>query len=105
MEKEPGLGNIFKQAFALQKNLKKIQDELERTEVTGVSGGEAVKIVLNCQYGVKSVFIALESMQEEKAILEELIAAVMNDATRKVDKMKREKLSGLGIGADILNAK
>jgi DNA-binding YbaB/EbfC family protein len=98
-----GLGNIMKQAQAMQENMQKAQEELASLEVTGESGGGMVKLIMTCRHDVKSVVIDPELMGdvEDKEILEDLIAAAMNDAVRKVEKTSQEKMAGLTGGLDI----
>lgn len=98
-----GLGNIMKQAQAMQENMKKAQEELANVEVTGESGGGMVKLVMTCRHDVKKVTIDPELMGDvdDKDILEDLIAAAVNDAVRKVEKISQDKMSGLTGGLDI----
>lgn len=98
-----GLGNIMKQAQAMQENMQKAQEELAAIEVTGESGGGMVKLVMTCKHDVKSVQIDPELMgdPEDREILEDLVAAAMNDAVRKVEKTTEEKMSGLAGGFNI----
>ena len=98
-----GLGNIMKQAQAMQDNMKKAQDELAAIEVSGESGGGMVKLVMTCRYDVKNVVIdpAVMSDAEDREMLEDLIAAAINDAVKKVEKTTQEKMSGLTGGLNI----
>ena len=98
-----GLGNIMKQAQAMQENMKKAQEELANIEVTGESGGGMVKLVMTCRHDVKKVTIDPELVgdADDKDILEDLIAAAVNDAVRKVEKTSQDKMSGLTGGLDI----
>jgi DNA-binding YbaB/EbfC family protein len=98
-----GLGNIMKQAQAMQENMQKAQAELATIEVTGESGGGMVSLVMTCRHDVKKVSIEPELMGDvqDKEILEDLIAAAMNDAVRKVEKTTQEKMSGLTGGLNI----
>lgn len=98
-----GLGNIMKQAQAMQENMQKAQEELANIQVTGESGGGMVKLVMTCRHDVKSVQIDPELLgdAEDKEILEDLVAAAMNDAVRKVEKTTQEKMSGLTGGLNI----
>ena len=98
-----GLGNIMKQAQAMQENMQKAQQELANLEVQGESGGGLVKLTMTCQHDVKKVQIDPELMGdvEDREVLEDLIAAAMNDAVRKVEKTSQEKMAGLTGGLDI----
>ena len=98
-----GLGNMMKQAQAMQENMQKAQQELANIDVTGESGGGMVTLVMTCRHDVKSVSIDPELFGnlDDKEILEDLIAAAMNDAVRKVEKTSQEKMSGLTAGLNI----
>ncbi len=97
-----GLGNIMKQAQAMQENLKKAQDELARVEVEGNSGGGMVKVTMTCRHDVRKVEIDDTLMSEEdKEVLEDLVAAAVNDAVRKVEQATQEKMAGLTGGLNI----
>ena len=98
-----GLGNIMKQAQAMQENMQKAQEELANIEVTGESGGGMVKLVMTCRHDVKAVSLDPELLSDadDKEILEDLIAAAVNDAVRKVEKTSQDKMAGLTGGLDI----
>jgi len=98
-----GLGNIMKQAQAMQENMQKAQEELANIEVTGESGGGMVKLTMNCRHDVKNVTIDPELLSDpdDKEIVEDLVAAAVNDAVRKVEKTTKEKMAGLTGGLDI----
>ena len=98
-----GLGNIMKQAQAMQENMQKAQQELASIEVTGESGGGLVKLVMNCRHDVKRVEIdpQLVGDADDKEMLEDLVAAAMNDAVRKVEKTTQDKMAGLTGGLEI----
>ncbi|MGH1428434.1 MAG: YbaB/EbfC family nucleoid-associated protein [Arenicella sp.] len=93
-----GLGNIMKQAQAMQKNMKKAQAELADIEVTGSAGGGLVSLTMTCRYDVRKVHIDQELFEDEKEIVEDLIAAAVNDAVKKVESTTEEKMSGLAGG-------
>ena len=96
-----GLGNIMKQAQAMQDNLRKAQEELAKLEVTGTAGGGLVSVTMTCRHDVKRVQIDPSLLQDDKEVLEDLVAAAMNDAVRKIEKTSQEKLSGLTAGLSI----
>jgi len=93
----------MKQAQAMQENMQKAQAELANIEVIGESGGGLVKLVMTCRYDVKKVTIDPELIGDvdDQEILEDLIAAAMNDAVRKVEKTSQDKMAGLTGGLDI----
>ena len=96
-----GLGNIMKQAQMMQENLRKAQEELAHIEVSGSAGGNLVTVTMTCRHDIKSVHIDASLMQDDKEVLEDLIAAAMNDAVRKAEKASQEKLAGLTSGLNI----
>ena len=96
-----GLGNLMKQAQAMQENLRRAQEELAKIEVAGTAGGGMVNVTMTCRHDVRRVQIDPSLMQDEKEVLEDLIAAAVNDAVRKVEKASQEKLAGLTSGLSI----
>jgi nucleoid-associated protein EbfC len=98
-----GIGNILKQAQAMQENMKRAQEELANMEVTGSAGGGMVNVTLTGRNDVRKVHIDPSLLQDDKEVLEDLIAAAMNDAVRKVEQMSAEKMSGLTAGFAGLN--
>jgi DNA-binding YbaB/EbfC family protein len=97
-----GLGNLMKQAQAMQDNLRKAQEELATIEVEGKSGGGMVKVTMTCRHDIRKVDIDDSMMNsEDKEVLEDLIAAAVNDAVRKVEQTTQEKMAGLTGGLNI----
>jgi DNA-binding YbaB/EbfC family protein len=97
-----GLGNLMKQAQAMQDNLRKAQEELARVEVEGNSGGGMVKVTMTCRHDIRKVNIDDSMMNiEDKEVLEDLIAAAVNDAVRKVERATQEKMADLTGGLNI----
>jgi DNA-binding YbaB/EbfC family protein len=96
-----GLGNIMKQAQMVQENLRKAQEELARIEVTGSAGGGLVSIVMTCRHDVKRVSIDPALLKDDKEVLEDLVAAAMNDAVRKAEETSQQKMAGLTAGFNI----
>lgn len=95
------LGNIMQQAQAMQENFKKAQEELAQIEVTGMSGGGLVKVVMTCRHDVRRIKIDDSLVSDDKEVLEDLIAAAVNDAVRRVEQASQEKMSGLTSGLNI----
>ena len=89
------LAGLMKQAQAMQENLKKAQDELAFIEVTGESGSGMVKILMTCKHQVKRVTIAPSLLNDDKDMLEDLIAAAFNDAARKAEETSEAKMGKL----------
>jgi len=96
-----GLGNIMKQAQEMQDKLKSAQEELASLEVEGASGGDMVKVIMTCKHDVKRITIDPVLMEDDKEIIEDMVAAAVNDAVRKVEKTTQEKMSGLTSGLNI----
>ena len=90
-----GLNEIMKRAQEMQKKLQDIQKQVAETEITGQSGGGAVKIVMTGRYAAKKVTLDTNILKEEKSIIEDLIAAAINDATDKIERNLRDKMGGL----------
>ena len=93
-----GLSGLMKQAQQMQENMKKVQDELATIEVEGQSGAGMVKIVMTCRHDVKRVSVDPSLLKEDKEMLEDLIAAAMNDAVRRVETTVQEKMSAITAG-------
>jgi hypothetical protein len=96
-----GLGNMMKQAQQMQENMKKMQDQLALVEVEGVSGAGLVKVLMTCRHDVRRVTIDPSLMSDDKDMLEDLIAAAMNDAIRKAEELTQEKMSGFTAGMNL----
>ena len=97
-----GLGNLMKQAQAMQENLRKAQEELAGIEVNGSAGGGMVKVVMTCRHDIKKVEIDSTLVNEDdKEVLEDLVAAAVNDAVRRVEQATQEKMAGLTGGMNI----
>lgn len=88
-----GMGNLMKQAQKMQENLQKAQEQIAQAEQTGESGAGLVKVVMNGRHDVKSINIDDSLMEEEKEILEDLIAAAVNDAVRKIESYTQDKMA------------
>ncbi|AGX86980.1 YbaB/EbfC family nucleoid-associated protein [Candidatus Symbiobacter mobilis] len=92
------LAGLMKQAQAMQDNLKKVQEELSVTEVTGESGAGLVKITMSCKHDVRRVAIDRSLLVEDQDMLEDLVAAAFNAAVRKVEDVTAEKMGQLSAG-------
>jgi nucleoid-associated protein EbfC len=93
-----GGGNMMKQAMALQANMKKAQEEIAAMEVTGESGGGMVKVTMNGKHEVKRVQIEPQVVSEDREMLEDLIAAAINDAVNRVDQQSQQRMSNVMSG-------
>lgn len=96
-----GLGDLMKQAQAMQENLQKAQDEIANMEVDGEAGAGLVKVVMNGKHEVKKVTIDETLINEDRDMLEDLIAAAVNDATHNVERMSQEKMSSFTAGMNL----
>jgi DNA-binding YbaB/EbfC family protein len=85
-----GLGALMKQAQQMQENMKRAQEQLATIEVEGQAGGGMVKVLMTCRNDVRRVSIDASAM-DDKEMLEDLIAAAMNDAVRKAEQTSQEK--------------
>lgn len=95
-----GIAGLMKQAQQMQSNMQKAQDELAALEVEGQAGAGAVKVVMTCKHDVKRVSIDA-SVMDDKEMLEDLVAAALNDATRRVEALTQEKMGGLAGGMQL----
>lgn len=90
-----GLSEIMKRAQDMQKKLQDIQKQVAEMEVTGQSGGGVVKIIMTGQHYAKKVTLDQNLLKDDKTVIEDLIAAAINDATDKIEKNLREKMGDL----------
>jgi nucleoid-associated protein EbfC len=92
------LAGLMKQAQAMQENMKQAQDAIAAMEIEGVSGAGMVKVLMTGRHDVKRVTIDPSLLGEDKDMLEDLVAAAINDAVRKVEIASQEKMAGLTAG-------
>lgn len=85
----------------MQENMQRMQEEVARAEVTGESGAGLVQVIMNGRHDVRKVTIAPELMSEEKELLEDLLAAAVNDAVRKIEVQTQDKMSSLTAGMQL----
>ena len=96
-----GLGNIMKQVQQAQEGMQKAQEELARLEVTGEAGGGMVKVVMTGRHDVKRVQIDPDLLGDDREMLEDLVAAAVTDAGRRVEEESKSRLSGLAAGLNL----
>ena len=96
-----GIGNLMKQAQKMQEDMAKAQEEMANIEVTGQSGGGMVSVVMTCRHDVKRISIDDSLLSDDKDMLEDLIAAAVNDAVRQVEKTSSDKMSGMTAGLNL----
>ena len=92
------MNNLLQQAQAMQEKMKKMQDDIAKAEVTGEAGAGLVKVTMNGRHDVRRVEIDPSLMSEDKEMLEDLLAAAVNDAVRKVERQQQEKMVGMTAG-------
>jgi len=90
-----GMGNLMKQAQMMQEKLQQAQEELAKAEVTGEAGAGMVKVTMNGRHDVRKVEIDADLLSEDKEILEDLLAAAVNDAVRRIEVQNQEKMAAL----------
>jgi nucleoid-associated protein EbfC len=92
------LAGLMKQAQQMQENMRKMQEQLATVEVEGQAGAGLVKVVMTCKHDVKRVTIDPSLLADDKEMLEDLIAAALNDAVRRVESTVQEKMAGFTAG-------
>jgi len=92
------IGQLMKQAQAMQENMRRMQEQLETVEVEGQSGAGMVKVVMTCKHDVKRVSIDPSLVGDDREMLEDLVAAAFNDAARRVEATVAEKMSSVTAG-------
>jgi DNA-binding YbaB/EbfC family protein len=90
-----GIGNMMKQAQVLQANMQKAQAEIAGMEITGEAGGGMVKVTMNGKHEAKRVQIDPSVPLDDREMLEDLVAAAINDAAQRVESATQEKMSGV----------
>ena len=96
-----GLGNLMKQAQEMQASMQRAQEELASLEVTGESGGGLVKVTMSGKHEVRRVSIDDSLVGDDKDMLEDLVAAAINDAVHRIENVTRERMSGLTAGLNL----
>mgnify|MGYP001427133728 CR=1 FL=1 len=92
------LAGLMKQAQQMQDNMRKMQEQLATIEVEGQSGAGMVKVVMTCRHDVKRVSIDPSLLGDDKDMLEDLVAAAVNDAVRRVEATVQERMAGVTAG-------
>ena len=95
------INDLMKQAQQMQEQMQKAQEELANKEINGESGAGLVKVVMTGRHDVRRVTIDPSLMSEDKEVLEDLLAAAVNDAVRKVEAGNKDVMSGLTGGMDL----
>ena len=95
------IGNLMKQAQKMQAEMQKAQEELASMEVTGQSGGGLVSVVMTGKHEVRRVTIDPSLLGDDKDMLEDLVAAAINDATHKIETVTQERFSNMSAGVNL----
>jgi DNA-binding YbaB/EbfC family protein len=95
------IGNMMKQAQAMHESMQKAQAEIASLEVEGVAGGGMVKVTMTGKHEVKRVQLEPAVVAEDRDMLEDLIAAAINDAVHKVEARVQEKMGSLMSGVQL----
>ncbi len=93
-----GIAGLMKQAQQMQDNMKKMQEQLASIEVEGQSGAGMVKVTMTCRHDVKRVSIDEALLKDDREMLEDLVAAAVNDAVRRVEATVQEKMAEVTAG-------
>ncbi len=96
-----GIGNLMKQAQKMQEDMQKMQQEIAELEVEGQSGAGLVKVTMNGRHELLKVSIDDSLMGDDRDMLEDLIAAAVNDATHKLETVSKEKMGSLTNGMNL----
>jgi len=96
-----GMAGLMKQAQQMQDKMQKMQEELANAEVTGEAGAGMVSVVMTGRHDVRRVSIDDSLLEEDKEILEDLIAAAVNDAVRKIEQGSEKAMSGMTAGMQL----
>jgi DNA-binding YbaB/EbfC family protein len=96
-----GLENLMRQAQRMQEDMQRAQAEIASLECVGEAGAGLVRVVVNGRHDVKSVTLAAELQGEDLSLVADLLAAAVNDANRKLDKLSKDKMAGLTAGLNL----
>ena len=95
-----GIAGLMKQAQQMQENMKAMQDQLALVEIEGQAGAGMVKVQMTCKYDVRRVSID-DSVMDDKEMLEDLVAAAVNDAMRRAEQVSQERMAGFTAGLNL----
>ena len=96
-----GMGQMMKQAQKMQEDMQKAQEEIANMEVEGQAGGGMVKVVMNGRHELRKVELDDSLMSDDKEMIEDLLAAAVNDAVRRIEQQSSEKMSGITAGLNL----
>ena len=92
------IAGLMKQAQQMQDNMRRMQEQLAGIEIEGQAGAGLVKVIMTCKHDVKRVSIDPTLLADDKDMLEDLVAAAVNDAVRRVESTVQEKMAGVTAG-------
>ncbi len=95
------MNSLMQQAQAMQERMKKAQEDIAKAEVTGEAGAGLVKVIMNGRHDVRKVELDPSVLEEDKEFLEDLLAAAVNDAVRRVEEHQQKEMSALTAGMPI----
>lgn len=93
--------SLIQQAKQMQEQMQKAQEELAKKEHVGEAGAGLVRVTINGRHEVRQVEIDPSLLQEDKTLLEDLVAAAMNAAVKKVAESNKDQLSGMAAGLNL----
>ncbi|MCW8853241.1 MAG: YbaB/EbfC family nucleoid-associated protein [Gammaproteobacteria bacterium] len=96
-----GIGNLMKQAQKMQADMQKAQEEIANMEVEGQAGGGMVKVTMNGRHEIRRVSLDDSLMDDDKEMIEDLLAAAVNDAVRRIEQESQSRMSGLTDGMNL----
>lgn len=96
-----GIGNLMKQAQKMQADMQKAQEEIANMEVEGQAGGGMVKVTMNGRHEIRRVSLDDSLMEDDKEMIEDLLAAAVNDAVRRIEQESQSRMSGLTDGMNL----
>lgn len=96
-----GMGGLMKQAQEMQEKMQQAQEEVAKAEVEGSAGAGMVKVVMNGRHDVTAVTLDPSVMEEDKEFLEDLLAAAVNDAVRKVESNTKQQMEEVTSGMNL----
>ncbi len=92
------IGQLMKQAQMMQESMRRMQEQLATLEVEGQSGAGLVKVTMTCKHDVKRISIDPSLVDDDREMLEDLVAAAFNDAARRVEQTVAEKMGSVTAG-------
>ena len=95
------LAGLMQQAQRMQEDMKRAQEEIANTEVTGAAGGGIVSVVMSGRHEVRRVSIDRAAIGDDHEMMEDLVAAAINDAVNKVAALTQDKMGGLASGMNL----